>query len=81
MSVICTHRKNIGTDKEYVNDDAKNAPELEDMGLDFLNTSNKPICEDDKDYSTPAQDVDSGAIWSVDNKVKTDSGMDISDDA
>ena len=43
---IC--RKNIGTDKEYVNYDAKRAPKLEETGLGFLNTANKTIFEDHK---------------------------------
>ena len=30
---MITHRKNIGTDKEYVNDDAKNVPELEETEM------------------------------------------------
>ena len=50
------------------------------MGMDLLNTSNKPICEDDKDYSTPAQDVDSGQIGCVEKNVEKDLYMDISDD-
>ena len=79
LSVICTRRKNIGTEKEYVNDDAKHAPYLEDMELGFLKTANKHICEYHKDDSTPAQDADLGDIWSVENKVETYSDMDISD--
>ena len=49
------------------------------MELVFINTSQKPICEYHKDDSTPAQDVDSGEIGSVDNRLETDSDMDISD--
>ena len=40
---MCTRRKNIGTDKEYINDDENNAIESEDMELVILNTSKKPI--------------------------------------
>ena len=69
MLVICTLRKNIGTDKEYINDDENHAPDLEEMELGFLNTSNKPICEYHKYDSTPEQDVDSGGIGYVENKV------------
>ena len=50
------------------------------MELGFLHTSNKPICEDHKYDSTPAQDVDSGDMGYVDNKVEIDSDMYISDD-
>ena len=46
--------------KEYVNNDANHEPELEDMELGFLYTSNKPIFEDHKDDSTPPHDVDFG---------------------
>ena len=49
------------------------------MELVFINTSKKPICEYHKDDSTPAQDVDSGEIGSVDNRLEIDSDMDISD--
>ena len=79
-SVICTHTRNIGTSKEYVNDNAKNAPELEDTELVFLKTSNKPIYEDHRDYSTPEHGVYSGEIGSVDKKAETDPDMDIIDD-
>ena len=69
MLVICTLRNNIVADKEYINDDENHAPDLEEMELDFLNTANKPICEYQKDDSTPEQDVDSGEIGYVQNKV------------
>ena len=67
---MCTRRKNIGTDKEYINDDENNAIESEDMELVILNTSKKPIWKYHKDDWTPAQDVYSGEIGSVYNKVE-----------
>ena len=51
------------------------------MELGLLNTSNKPICKYHKDDSTIAQGVDSGEIGYVDNKVETDSYMNISDNS
>ena len=78
-SVICTRRKNIGTVKEYVNNDTKYAPELEEMQLGLLNTANNTICEYHKYKSTPVQDVDLRDMGYVDNKVEIYSGMDISD--
>ena len=44
--VICTIRRNIGTYKEYTNEDPKQAPELNNMELDFLNSSNDTISGD-----------------------------------
>ena len=49
------------------------------MELGFLNTSNKPIFEDQKYDSTLYKEIDSGEIGYVENKVKTYSEMDISD--
>ena len=43
LSIICTHRKNIGTDKEYENADSNHVPGLEDMELGLLNTAKNPI--------------------------------------
>ena len=59
-SVICTRRNNIGTDKKYVNDDEKHAPELKYMYMGFLNISNKLVCGDHKYDSTPATYIDWG---------------------
>ena len=78
-SVIYAHRKKIGTDNKCVKNNAEHAPELEEMELGFLNTSNKPIWEYQKYDSTSAQYVDSGEIGSVENKAEIDSDMDISD--
>ena len=41
-SFICTRRKKIDTEKEYVNYDATYAPELEETELGFLNKYKNP---------------------------------------
>ena len=52
------------------------------MELGLLNTCNKPICEDYKVDSTPAQDIDSWEMWYIDNKVETywDMNTSVNDD-
>ena len=72
--------KKIGTDKGYVNNDSKHKPELEVTKQDFQNTSNKLICKDYIDDSTPAQEIFSGRIFYVKKKTETDSDIGISED-
>ena len=48
------------------------------MELGFLNTCNKPICEDHIDYSTSLQDIYSGEMGYIDKKVETDWDINIS---
>ena len=59
---IWTRWKNIGNYKEYVNNDTKYAPQLEEMELGFLNTSRQPKNEYNKYYPTPSKGVDPGEI-------------------
>ena len=77
-SVICKLRKNIGTDKEYVNDYSKHAPQLDDMELGFINISNKPICEDQNMIQFLHRMQIHGDIGSLDNNVETYLNMYIS---
>ena len=43
ISVIRTRRRHIGTDKDCINEEPKQAPELNYMELGFLNLSNEVI--------------------------------------
>ena len=40
ISVVRTSHEHIGTDKDYTNKDPNQAPEINDMELVFLNSSN-----------------------------------------
>jgi hypothetical protein len=44
-SIICTRRKNIGTEKEHVNECSNLQPELKDIELNFANKHDKVITE------------------------------------
>ena len=76
ISVIRNRCRHIGTDKDYTNGDPKQALELNDMELGFLNSSNV-IISGDMDEITPDQDKVSGEI-EPENKIK-DSDIEISE--
>jgi hypothetical protein len=47
-SVICTRRKNIGTEKEYINEDSSQQPEVAELELGFLNKFQQTISSENK---------------------------------
>eukprot|EP00957_Ditylum_brightwellii_P047126 3578653-Ditylum_brightwellii.AAC.1 len=46
-SIICTRRKKIGTDEEYVNEDSLLQPKLKDIELEFLNKLDQVVADQD----------------------------------
>ena len=78
--VLCILQKNIGTNKEHVNDDVKHVHGLENMELSLINSSKKHILKYHKYNSTPAQWKDSGETDYAGDAVGKDLDMDISDD-
>eukprot|EP00957_Ditylum_brightwellii_P059038 4477544-Ditylum_brightwellii.AAC.1 len=46
--IITSQRKNVGTDKEYVNEDQTQQSELKDIELDFLNLKEEVMTESEE---------------------------------
>ena len=77
ISVIRTRCRHIGTDKEYTNEYPKQAPELSDTELGFLNSSND-IISGELDGILPDHDKVSGEIYP--EKKTNESYMEIIED-
>ena len=61
ISAIQTRNRHTSTDKEYTNEEAKESPELNDMELGFIKSSND-IIYGELDEMTPDQEKVSGEI-------------------
>ena len=64
-SVICTCRKNIGTEKEYANEDSSQQPEVAELELGFLNKFQQTISSEDKSQDEESHgpaDMNSGEM-------------------
>eukprot|EP00957_Ditylum_brightwellii_P005922 448546-Ditylum_brightwellii.AAC.2 len=59
--------KNIGTDKEHANEESKHQPELEELKLGFLNSTNHPVEESIEESLSPLENIDSGETETSDN--------------
>eukprot|EP00957_Ditylum_brightwellii_P158918 12095787-Ditylum_brightwellii.AAC.1 len=64
---ICSQCKNIGTDKEYVSEEFKHQPELEELELGFFKSNYDPVEQSLEESLSLPKNVDSGETETSDN--------------
>ena len=76
-SIICTRRKNVGTDEEYVNENPKDQTELNEIELGFLTQNGKEIPGDPTNSPVESGEKEGS---SVESEMGSEDGVHLGED-